>query len=183
MSRKGTKILIAAVTVALVLLAIPSPANAGGNDLSRARAATARFRDIDRALAAGYGLFKDAKGIACIDSPAGVMGIHYVNGKLVGDAVLDPTTPEALVYQQRPNGELRLVAVEYIVFQGAWLAAGNTSVPTLFGRPLKLIPMGNRYGLPPFYEIHAWIWKHNPSGMFSDWNPRGTCDVPGQRED
>jgi hypothetical protein len=53
--------------------------------------------------------------------------------------------------------------------------AGNTAGPTLFGQPLKLIPMGNRYGLPPFYEIHAWIWQHNPDGMFKDWNPSGSC--------
>jgi len=34
---------------------------------------------------------------------------------------------------------------------------------------------GNRYGLPPFYELHAWLWKHNPAGMFDDWNPRVVC--------
>jgi hypothetical protein len=103
------------------------------------------------------------------------MGIHFVNGGLVGDAVLDPTTPEALVYQQLPNGKLRLVAAEYIVFQGTWLAAGNTAAPTLFGQPMNLIRSGNRYGLPPFYEIHAWIWMNNPAGIFKDWNPSGSC--------
>ncbi len=35
-----------------------------------------------------------------------------------------------------------------------------------------------RYGLPPFYELHAWIWKRNPSGTFSDWNPRVSCSPP-----
>jgi hypothetical protein len=175
MFAKSTKTLISVAAAAIVLLATPSPANAGAEDLSTARAGTAGFHQIDAALAAGYGLFKDAKGIACIDSPAGVMGIHYVNGALVGDAVLDPATPEALVYQQLPNGKLRLVAAEYIVFQGAWLKAGNAAGPTLFGQPLKLIPKPNRYGLDPFYEIHAWIWKHNPDGMFKDWNPNGTC--------
>jgi hypothetical protein len=104
------------------------------------------------------------------------MGTHYVNGALVGDASLDAATPEVLVYQQLPSGKLRLVAAEYIVFQGAWLIAGNTAPPTLFGQTLNLVPAGNRYGLPPFYEIHAWIWMNNPSGMFMDWNPSGSCD-------
>ncbi len=171
----STKTLIGVAAIAVVLLATPSPANAGAANLSTARAATAQFHDIDTATASGYGLFKDAKGIACIDSAAGVMGIHYVNGSLVGDAVLNPATPEALVYQELPNGNLRLVAAEYIVFQSAWRDAGNTAGPTLFGQPLKLIPMPNRYGLTPFYEIHAWIWKDNPDGMFNDWNPNGTC--------
>jgi hypothetical protein len=177
MFAKSTKTLITAVAVTLVLLAIPSTANAGAEDLSTARAATARFHQVDAANAAGYNiLVRDLAGITCIDSPGvGVMGIHYANGLALGDAVLDPAKPEALVYQPLPNGKLHLVAAEYIVFQGAWLEAGNRSGPTLFGQPLKLIPMGNRYGLPPFYEIHAWIWQHNPSGMFKDWNPSGSC--------
>ena len=176
MFAKSTKTLVGVAAIAIVLLATPSPANAGAADLSTARAATARFHQVGEATTAGYGEFRDAAKIACIETPGvGVMGIHYANGLALGDAVLDPAKPEALVYQPLPNGKLRLVAAEYIVFQGAWLEAGNTSGPTLFGQPLKLIPMGNRYGLPPFYEIHAWIWQHNPSGMFKDWNPSGSC--------
>jgi hypothetical protein len=167
--------LIALTAIALMMF-VTSAGAAGAQDLSVARAATAQFHQLDTAMAAGYGLFTDAAGIACIDNPAGVMGIHYVKGALVGDAAVDAATPEALVYQRLPDGELRLVAVEYVVFQGAWDAA-HSSPPALFGQQFTLIPMGNRYGLPPFYELHAWIWKDNPSGMFKDWNPRGSCDA------
>jgi hypothetical protein len=66
------------------------------------------------------------------------------------------------------------VALEYVVFQDAWDAT-HTTPPELFGREFELVPAGNRYGLPPFYELHAWLWKHNPSGMFADWNPRVHC--------
>ena len=171
---KRTKIFTAALAALTLLSASAADAT---NDLARAREATAKFHDNATAQAAGYGgPLKDVAGISCIASPGvGVMGMHYVNGRLVTDAVLDAATPEALVYQRLPNGELRLVAAEYIVFQGAWLQAGNTTPPTLFGQTLKLIPAGNRYGLPPFYEIHAWIWMHNPAGMFKDWNPSGSC--------
>ena len=172
MFAKGTKTLIAVAAIAMVLLATPSAANAGAEDLSTARAATAQFHQLDVAIAAGYGLFKDAKGIACIDNPAGVMGIHYVNGGLVNDGAINAATPEALVYQPRPNGELRLVAVEYIAFYSKWTGA---SKPSLFGHEFKLIGTPNRYGIPAFYELHAWIWQHNPSGMFKDWNPSGSC--------
>lgn len=172
-----TKNITGAVALSLMLLATASPASAAGTDVSTARAATAEFHRLDAAIAAGYGgPFADAAGITCIANPGvGVMGVHYVNGSAVGDAILDPAKPEALVYQPQPNGKLRLVAVEYIVFQGAWLQAGNTEAPRLFGRPLTLIPLQNRYGLPPFYEIHAWLWKNNPDGMFKDWNPDGSC--------
>ena len=37
------------------------------------------------------------------------------------------------------------------------------------------IPAGNRYGLPDFYELHAWIWRPNPSGIFQNWNPKVSC--------
>jgi hypothetical protein len=45
----------------------------------------------------------------------------------------------------------------------------------LYGRTLKRIPAGNRYGLPDFYELHAWIWRPNPRGMFDDWNSSVSC--------
>jgi hypothetical protein len=40
---------------------------------------------------------------------------------------------------------------------------------------MELVQAGNRYGLPDFYELHAWIWKFNPLGMHNDWNPDVTC--------
>jgi hypothetical protein len=126
-------------------------------------------------VAAGYGEFTDAQGIACIDKAgAGGMGIHYVNGDLVGDDAVNPESPEALVYEPTRNGRLRLVAAEYIVFQSAWDAT-HSSPPSLFGEEFELVESGNRYGIPPFYELHAWLWKHNPSGMFEDWNPQVSC--------
>jgi hypothetical protein len=169
------KHMLALATVAVAIAASQATAAAKPDDLSTARAATAGYHNNDAALAAGYGEFKDAQGIACIEQPgAGGMGIHYANGALVGDAVVKAATPEALVYEPTPNGRLRLVAAEYIVFQDAWDAT-HSSPPSLFGQPFELIESPNRYGLPPFYELHAWLWKHNPSGMFNDWNPLVSC--------
>jgi hypothetical protein len=148
---------------------------AGGSQLSAAVRATARYHDLNMATAAGYGLFVDAAGVACIaNPPLGTMGIHYVNGSYVGDADVDPTRPEALVYEPQRDGSRKLVALEYIVFQGAW-DAGNSSRPSLFGEEFHLVAAPNRYGIPAFYELHVWIWKPNPSGMFFEWNPRVSC--------
>jgi hypothetical protein len=170
---RGRKTLVTTVAMAVVLLAIPSSASAGAEDLSTARAATAQFHEVGTATAAGYGEFRDAALIACIETPGvGVMGIHYVNGGLVGDGAINAATPEALVYQPLANGKLRLVAVEYIVFYSMWAGA---SKPSLFGQEFKLIGTPNRYGIPAFYELHAWVWQHNPSGIFKDWNPSGSC--------
>jgi hypothetical protein len=170
-----TKRLIGLVTVAVAILVPAAVAAANPDGLSTARAATAGYHNLDAALSAGYARFVDAQGIACIDKPGeGGMGIHYVNGELVGDASVDAATPEALVYEPQRNGRLRLVANEYIVFQDAWDAT-HSSPPSLFGRTFESVASPNRYGIPPFYELHAWVWKHNPSGMFNDWNPRVSC--------
>jgi len=102
------------------------------------------------------------------------MGIHFVHSELISDTVLDPLLPEALMYEPEPNGQLRLVGVEYIVFQQAW-DAEHGEPPTLPGQQLHLVPSPNRYDVPAFYELHIWVWKHNPSGLFNDWNPRSRC--------
>ena len=168
--------LVAVVTLALAL-AIPAvTASAGTNELSTARAGTAAYHNVKTALAAGYGLFTDAAGIACIDKAgAGAMGIHYVNGQQVGDPTETAATPEAIVYEPNSHGRLRLVALEYVVLKGDWEADGNDAPPSLFGEEFMLVPSPNRYGLPDFYALHVWIGKHNPSGMFAMWNPLVHC--------
>jgi hypothetical protein len=166
----------AIVTLAVAIVVPTVRATADPSDLSSARAGAARFHNIENAIGADYGQFTDVNGIACIDNPGvGAMGIHYVNSALVGDPAENPATPEAVVYEPKENGHLRLVAVEYIVVKSAWEAAGNTSPPSLFGEQFMLIPSPNRFGLPDFYALHAWIGKHNPSGMFSMWNPAVSC--------
>ena len=167
---------LAAVTVTMLATTFPAAAHGAGRaDLARVRAATAPYHDLAVAQHAGYALLTDAAGIACIANPGvGAMGVHEANGTLVGDGALDPARPEALVYAPAADGTLRLAAVEYVVFQAAWDAT-HTAPPTLFGQAFMLTPDGNRFGLPAFYSLHAWIWQDNPSGLFSMWNPRVQC--------
>ena len=165
------------VAGALTAAALAGAMGASGraDELAAVRNATARFHSLPAALGAGYGLF-----YVCTDETGlGAMGQHYVHGGLVGDAVLDPARPEAVMFEPKPGGGSRLVGVEWVVFKSAWEAAGNTGVPSLFGRQLTLVPEGNRYGIPAFYEIHAWIWKPNPAGTYEDWNPRVSCRGQG----
>jgi hypothetical protein len=157
------------------LLAVPTSASASSPWLDHVRDATRQYKSLDRAEADGYARFVDAKDIACIDMPGeGGMGIHYVNGDLVGDGEVLANHPEALVYDPTPHG-LKLVALEFIVFKDAWRTDHPHGKPHLFGQTFEPVGADNRYGIPPFYELHVWAWKHNPSGMFEDWNPRVTC--------
>jgi hypothetical protein len=29
--------------------------------------------------------------------------------------------------------------------------------------------------MPEHYDLHVWLWKHNPEGMFAQFNPRVSC--------
>jgi hypothetical protein len=171
-----------AMVTAFGAFASAAAASSGDGSLRAAKHATARFKQLSVAEAAGYGQLVDAAGIACIDMPGmGAMGIHYVNGSLVGDSVLDPRGPEALVYETDEHGRTRLVALEYIVFQAGW-DAEHAASPMLFGRSFDLTSAPNRFGIPAFYSLHAWIWKRNPAGTFAMFNPKVTCR-PGEDHD
>jgi hypothetical protein len=169
-------LVVGAIAVPLAVIGFAS----AGDDHSLtavAAAATARFHDLNAAQAAGWNvLVKDKQGIICIDNqPVGGMGIHYANGSLLGDAVVDPTRPEALVYAPNAGGKPKLAALEYIVFASNWTKAGHSGAPELFGQKFFFTPEGNRFGLPPFWALHAWIWHPNPAGMFQPWNPVVHC--------
>jgi hypothetical protein len=126
--------------------------------------------------------------LGCVSgSDHGAMGIHYVNGNLLtgqtllSDGQLDPTKPQALIYEPQSNGELKLVGVEFIILASALPAGAAPQVdghlmlyidgPTA-SRP-KATP--NRYGLPALFELHVWAWEGNPQGSFVDWNDHVTC--------
>ena len=131
---------------------------------------------------AGYSLLVDANGIACIDMPGmGAMGVHYVNGDLVGDGEIQALTPEAVVYEPDSNGRPHLVAPEYAVLKDAW-DGQHDSIPSLFGQNFATTPAGNRFGLPAFYSLHVWLFKHNPAEMFAMWNPNVTCTPDDNRD-
>lgn len=135
------------------------------------REATARFRDVAVATAEGYELH-----FGCVTGPDyGAMGLHYVKMSLVTDGKLDPTQPEIVIYEPLPNGRLKLIGADFLVFKDAWHAS-NTATPQLGGQLMHLIDSPNRYGLPDFYTLHVWAWKPNENGAFVNWHPNVSCD-------
>jgi hypothetical protein len=155
-----------------VAVAVASP-----SDLQGAKIATAKFHSVAQATAAGYGPFPSGVPLhECIQSlnSTGGMGIHYVNGALL-DTTIDASQPEVLVYAPDADGKLRLVALEYVVFKEPWTAEHGSTKPSLFGVEFGGLDAPNRYEIPSFYALHAWIWNANPSGIFADFNPEVTC--------
>ena len=107
---------IAALTIAAAP-GVTGPAQPSGSDLARIRAATARYHDVDVALADGY-----IPVSPCEQSPAGVMGVHYLQPELAADGFIEHRRPEILLYLPDED-EKRLVGVEYFV---AAAATGGT---------------------------------------------------------
>lgn len=135
------------------------------------RQATRRFQDVAVAEAEGYAL-----NFGCVSGPdAGAMGLHYVNMDLVADPTLDPTRPEIVIYEPRPNGQLRLIGADFLVLKDAWHAT-HANPPELMGQLFHLFESPNRFGLPDFYTLHVWAWKDNPSGTFVNWHPKVSCE-------
>src|SRR5688572_19962777 len=133
------------------------------------RAATARYHNIEAALADGY----VDDGFGCVADPQlGGMGIHLINEALHAEPRTDPLRPDLLVYEPGVNGKPRLVALEYEVFQQDWFAAGNTAPPTLLGQEFEAIDFPP---LPLLFGLHVWAFKDNPAGMFAAFNPRVRC--------
>jgi hypothetical protein len=129
----------------------------------KVRALDSRFEDVAVAKAEGYAPIPCASGLT-----GGAMGIHYVNAAYLKDDAVDVAKPEAVMYEPMADGSLKLIAVEYITSKG----------PTsLEGQLFNFNTAPNRYGLGPFYELHVWAWKQNPTGAFADMNPNVSCDA------
>jgi hypothetical protein len=99
------------------------------------------------------------------------MGIHYVNSSLLKGPI-DATQPQALIYEPSSNGQYNLVGVEFIILASA---LPPNAAPQVEGHLMLYIDGPNRYGLPPFFELHVWAWRANPRGPFVDWNDHVSC--------
>jgi len=134
------------------------------SDIARLRLATAPFRSLDSAVAAGY----ERTVSKCIAYPkVGGMGYHHENAALL-DAKLEVERPEILVYRRTASGGYELTGVEYEVPYAA--VPRDSTPPTIMGQPLK------HFDAIKMWYLHAWPWLENPSGMFADWNPKVSCD-------
>ena len=211
MKRHATALLASAVLLAaasapdLAALAGGPDANAapapGEPSIEEMRAGSDRYRDVQVALAEGY--IRDP-GDVCetadmIGQPAalGAMGIHFFRPDLLGisgppNPKVDGTgihtdfaRPAVLIYEPQADGGLELVAVENLVFQAAWKAAGNDAPPSFHGVPWNAMAddpataLDEAHGFMPHFDRHVWIYRENPNGVFAQFNPQVSCAAHG----
>jgi hypothetical protein len=129
--------------------------------LQAVRGATARFHSKAQALKAGY-----QRNDHCVSIPGlGGMGYHWLNPLLLDD-VFDPLQPEVMLYATGSDGELKLVAIEYIV-----LDVGQDR-PEFAGYPFDILGTPQRV---PHWSLHVWLYEENPNGIFTPFNPNISC--------
>ena len=132
--------------------------------LAAMRRATARYHDVDAAIADGFILLHDCE----VRPGEGAVGILYIHLARYLDGIIDPASPDGLLYEPAPNGRLRLTAAELAVPEAMWPSA---EPPSFFGVPFQLEEEFGALGL------HVWLWKHNPQGMFAQAHPGIRCGV------
>lgn len=137
-------------------------------ELEAVRAALERYQDPIAAVHDGY-----LSTVGCIEFSDGGMGVHFLNTSLISP-VPDPLKPQILIYEV-DRGTLRLAAAEWFVP----LATGVKERPQIFGRPFNG-PMEGHHPVMPsglhHYDLHVWLFKVNPAGLFNPTNPSVKCD-------
>ena len=172
------------------------PALAEDVDLDQLRISLEKYRDVNVALADGY-FSPDNHCVSAagegLPPELGAMGIHYIHPELLQITATEPrvdgtgthtdwSRPAILIYEPQADGTLELVAVENLVFEAAWLAAGNTAAPVLNGRSWDHMadypetPGDEAHGFTPHLDQHVWLWRENPSGILMPFNPAVTCE-------
>jgi hypothetical protein len=151
-------------------------------DLQTSRAALDKYQDPFTAIREGYlstvgcVAFTTASMLNGMPYPAGAMGVHFVNMSLVGPT-LDPLKPQVLIYEPLPDGKLQLAAAEWFMPYSKGMKP-----PQLFGHAFYGPMMGHYPVMPKelvHYDLHVWLWKHNPAGTFSPTNPDVKCPTTG----
>ncbi|MDH6517226.1 hypothetical protein M2163_005793 [Streptomyces sp. SAI-135] len=160
-SRPLKAVLTVAAAAAFSLTAVPAqaadPDPSVWTELSHTYGATGAY---------AYEPYAVADGFAPTPCTPGT-GYRYVNQANVGQT--DAAKPAALLYEDGPYGR-RLIGVEWVV-----KAESGAAAPAMFGQtfqqPVDLPEVGSSY------TLRAWIYKTNPSGLFSATHPDVTCSA------
>jgi hypothetical protein len=194
---------IGLLAAALLPLTAGCQAAEGEPTLDEVRAIAEKYRDVSVAKAEGYTTDNKCVTAEMLGLPPGLgaMGLHYVRRDLLGLPPKPPPpgsgrvkgsgthtdfrAPAMLVYEPQPDGSLQLVAIENLVFAAAWHDKSK-GPPTFHGRTYPLLKddpatkVDEAHGWEPHYEQHLWVFRDNPNGAYSPFNPKVSCSSHGQ---
>jgi hypothetical protein len=156
-------------------------------ELEAARTALARFADSNQAALESY------VAIGCIDygdnpglskeDAANYLNksaeVELVNYAAAMSGQVDPAKPSALLYERPADGPLKLAGAVWMV-----PARAGVERPKLFGHDFEG-PMVEKSETPLVrldltqFELHVWLWRDNPDGLFARSNPTLPCITDG----
>lgn len=187
----------AAMLSAASCATVPPVSVAGEPSLDEVRAATDRFKDVRVALAEGYVRDPDDHCVTAAEmglpASTGAMGVHYIRMDLLGITAppnprvngngthIDFRRPAVVIYEPQADGSMELVAVENLVFKQSWHAAGHTAPPAYQGVAFDdmtddpATALDEAHNFEPHYDRHVWLYRANPNGMFTPFNPAVSC--------
>lgn len=192
-----------ALSFAVVEPSVADSPGPGEPTLAEVRAATEKYQDVNIALAEGY--IRDPSDMCetadMMGRPAsqGAMGVHYFRPDMLGitappnprvngnGTYTDFRAPAILIYEPQADGSMQLVAVENLVFQASWAAAGHSSPPTFHGVPYDNMQddpataVDEAHNFEPHFDRHVWIYRENPAGVFYPLNPAVSCEHHGAK--
>jgi hypothetical protein len=175
--------LFAATPAAVFAQAKQQGKPADNTSINAVKAALEKYKDPLVAVRDGY-----LSTIGCVDFPGGgamdhsameykpgAMGVHFINMGLIGPK-LDSTKPQVLLYE--PVGDkLVLTAAEWFVPTEV-----SKTPPSILGHQLQGPMEGHEPVMPTglhHWDLHVWLWKDNPNGMFTATNPMVKCPKTG----
>ena len=145
------------------VVAVDDVGAAANKELAAARRATAKYHDFQQALDDGF-----VQATPCVEGE----GIHFrapdefPDNEL--DCVFDPEDPELLHYVPKPNGEMQLIGVEYLV-----------PVTCQAGPPEGFSGDADEWELEiggTVWALNAFIWQGVPEGVFAFRSDKIHCD-------
>lgn len=145
--------------------------------LAKTKAALDKYRSVAAAEADGYHAEGPCESTATDPEATwwgGAMGIHYVNDTLLRGPIV-AVKPPILTYAPAAGGGLQLLAAEWFQPDADQNTLTDDDRPSLFGRAFDGPMAGHAPGMPMHYDLHVWLWAHNPSGLFAPWNPTVSC--------
>jgi hypothetical protein len=155
----------------------PAVPRAVAVQLKKVKAALDKYQSVDVAKAAGYKLESPCEMTPTSHGASwwsGAMGVHFVNDALTRQPP-KASKPAILVYVPTKGGGFQLVAAEYFQADADQNLETDTDRPAIFGRAFDGPMKGHAPGMPIHYDLHVWLWKHNPSGLFAPYNPDASC--------
>lgn len=149
-------------------------------ELATVRESLSRFKDFAQSetefyAALGCIWYGDIDGGTPMKFEGGAGEMTGISYPKLMDNKVDPLHPEALIYEAAPDGNFKIAAAVYMV-----PATAETKRPSLFGREFDG-PIHAEKATPlqhvnfTVYELHVWLWKNNPDGVFTRMNPDLPC--------